>query len=70
MAEVTAGGSQVKGQITVSFQSEPLLGFLVPVEMRESYQRSRDSRVIEGAATYGKFRQFRVEVNEEIAPLR
>lgn len=70
MAEVTAGGSQVKGQITVSFQSEPLLGFLVPVEMRESYQRSRESRVIEGAATYGKFRQFRVEVNEQIEPLR
>ena len=70
MAEVTAGGSQVKGQITVSFQSEPLLGFLVPVEMRESYQRSRDTRVIEGVATYGKFRQFRVEVHEQIGPIR
>jgi hypothetical protein len=70
MAEMTAGGGQVKGQITVSFQSEPLLGFLVPVEMRESYQRSRDTRVIEGVATYGKFRQFRVEVDEQIGPLR
>jgi hypothetical protein len=70
MAEVTAGGSQVKGQITVSFQSEPLVGFLVPVEMRESYQRSRDTRVIEGVATYGKFRQFRVEVDEQIGPIR
>jgi hypothetical protein len=40
--------------ITVSYQSEPLMGFLVPVEMRESYVSARER--IEGRAVYGRFR--------------
>jgi hypothetical protein len=70
MAEVTAGNSQVRAQVTTSFQSEPLMGFLVPIEMHETYRRTRDVRVIEGVATYGRFRQFRVEVGETIGPVR
>jgi hypothetical protein len=51
---VTAGGG-VNTTITVSYQSEPLMGFLVPVEMRESYIAARE-RIV-GTATYGRFRQ-------------
>jgi hypothetical protein len=40
--------------ITVSYQSEPLMGFLVPIEMRETYVASRER--VEGRATYGRFR--------------
>jgi hypothetical protein len=39
-------------------------GFLVPVEMRESYSDRRGTRV-EGTAEYGRFRQFRVNVDEQ-----
>ena len=46
----------VAATVTVSYQSEPLMGFLVPVEMRESYDRSGER--ITGHAAYGKFRQL------------
>ncbi len=51
--------------ITVNYQSEPLLGLLVPTEMRERYDRLRDKSVIEGFASYGRFRQFQVNVDEK-----
>jgi hypothetical protein len=40
--------------VTVSYQSEPLMGFLVPVEMHESYL-GRGERIT-GDASYGRFR--------------
>ena len=43
--------------------SEPLLGFLVPIEMREQYE-GRDQSRIDGIATYGRFRQFQVNTSE------
>jgi hypothetical protein len=52
---VDTGG--VIATVTVSYQSEPLVGFLVPVEMRESYIRAGER--ISGRAEYGKFRQIR-----------
>lgn len=54
MTELLIGGDEVKVNVTVSYQSEPLMGFLVPVEMRESYAGVRDR--IEGTAVYGRFR--------------
>jgi len=49
---VDTGG--VIATVTVSYQSEPLMGFLVPVEMRESYIRPGER--ISGRAEYSKFR--------------
>jgi hypothetical protein len=57
ISELAIDGGGVRTTVTVSYQSEPLLGFLVPVEMRESYLR-RDEQ-ISGHATYGKFRPIR-----------
>ena len=54
----------------VNFQSEPLLGLLVPIEMQERYDKTRDGSVIEGFATYGKFRQFKVLVDEKLGPIK
>ena len=54
ISELRIETGNVRAQVTVSYQSEPLMGFLVPVEMRESYER-RGER-IEGHAVYGKFR--------------
>jgi hypothetical protein len=65
MSELVMENSEVTATINVSYQSEPMLGFLVPVAMRERY-RARDERV-EGIATYGRFRQFQVKTGEIIA---
>lgn len=65
MSELVMEGTDVSATIDVNYQSEPLLRFRVPVEMRERY-RAREDR-IEGVATYGRFRQFQVRTDEEIA---
>jgi hypothetical protein len=69
MTELVVESSSVRSSTQVSYQSEPLVGFLVPVEMHESYAASRPSRYrIDGTATYGNFRQFTVKTNESIVP--
>jgi hypothetical protein len=68
MSELIARDRTVTATIDVSYQSEPLLGFLVPIEMRERY-RSRNGERISGAASYGQFRQFQVNVDETFAPI-
>ena len=56
ISELIVDGGGVIATVTVSYQSEPLMGFLVPVEMRESYLRYPER--ITGRAEYGKFRQI------------
>jgi hypothetical protein len=60
ISEMVLAGGGVNTTITVSYQSEPLMGFLVPVEMRESYIGARE-RVV-GSATYGRFRPINAPV--------
>jgi hypothetical protein len=57
MSELHAGNRDVRGTIDVSYQSEPLVGMLVPIEMREDYT-DRSGSHITGVATYGRFRQL------------
>jgi hypothetical protein len=59
MSELVAEDRAVRATIDVSYQSEPLLGMLVPIEMRERYEGRRDNALTEGHATYGRFRQVR-----------
>jgi hypothetical protein len=54
ISELIVDGAGVMATVTVSYQSEPLMGFLVPIEMRESYLRYGER--ITGHAVYGKFR--------------
>jgi len=54
ISEMIADGGGLIATVTVSYQSEPLMGFLVPIEMRESYVRSGER--ITGHAVYGRFR--------------
>ena len=70
MTEVAFENRHLHGVITVNYQSEPLLEMLVPIEMRERYDRLRDKSVIEGYASYGRFRQFRVLVDEKLGPIK
>jgi hypothetical protein len=64
MSELVARDRNVRGTVDVSYQSEPLVGCLVPIEMREDYQSRRGSHIT-GSATYGRFRQFQVNVDEK-----
>ena len=68
MTEITIETPTVESTTQVSYQSEPLLGFLVPVEMREQYTARKRTYRLSGTATYGNFRQFTVKTNEAIAP--
>ena len=68
MSELLVTSRVVRATIDVSYQSEPLLGLLVPIEMRERYD-GIDGERIDGAATYGQFRQFQVKVDEKLAPV-
>lgn len=64
MSELTMLNDQIEATIVVSYQSEPLLGFQVPVAMRERYRAGGER--VEGVATYGRFRQFQVSTGEVI----
>ena len=54
ISELIVDGLGVIATVTVSYQSEPLMGFLVPVQMRETYIRGGER--ISGSAEYGQFR--------------
>ena len=64
MSELALENRDIKAIIDVSFQSEPLLGMLVPIEMRERYDAKSRHSIVDGLATYGKFRQFQVNTDE------
>ena len=67
MTELVVEAKTVRTTIRVSFQSELLDGFLMPVEMRETYVLQRRFYTLEGVATYGNFRRFSVNTVESIA---
>jgi hypothetical protein len=64
MSELINEDRSVRATIDVSYQSEPLVGFLVPIEMREQYDGRRDGVRIEGTATYGRFRQLQPRADD------
>jgi hypothetical protein len=69
-SELTAQDIDIRGTVEVSYQPEPQLGLLVPVEMREHYDIRRDGSRVDGIATYGRFRQFQVKVDEKLEPIK
>lgn len=64
MSELVARNRKLRATIDVSYQSEPLLGLLVPIEMREWYDNLSTRSHIEATATYGRFRQFQVNTDQ------
>jgi formylglycine-generating enzyme required for sulfatase activity len=55
----------VRAVITTTFQAEEKSGIAVPLEMREQYTFPSGNRV-NTVATYGRFRRFDVNANEDI----
>lgn len=68
-SELIAEDATIRGTVDVEYQIEPAVGLLVPVEMRERYEIRRDGSRVDGTATYGRFRQFQVKVDEKLAPV-
>jgi hypothetical protein len=66
MTEFLLGDPSIRAAIDVSYQTKPVAGFLVPIEMREDYQLLASKARITGAATYAKFRTFQVNIDEQI----
>jgi hypothetical protein len=64
MTELVAEDRSLRATIGVAFRSEPLDGILLPVSMQERYEGRRSKSLIEGSATYDRFRQFTVNVDE------
>jgi len=60
----------IHATIVVGYDAQPPLELLVPVEMRERYNVQRPQSTVVGTATYGKFRQFQVTVDEKFAPIK
>jgi hypothetical protein len=58
VSELLVDDRAIRAAIDVSFQSEPLLDMLVPVAMRERYHGKKTGSVVEGRATYGRFRRL------------
>jgi hypothetical protein len=52
------------------YDLEPTLRVMVPIEMQERYEVYGDRSRVTGTASYGKFRQFQVKVDERIAPIK
>ncbi len=67
ITELVVEAKTVRTTIRVSYQSAPLDGALLPVEMRESYLLKKKFYTFEGVATYGNFRRFSVNTVESIA---
>jgi hypothetical protein len=65
LTELVAEDRTVRATIDVTFRAEPLDGMLLPGSMRERYEGRRSKTLIQGSATYDKFRQFTVNVDEK-----
>jgi hypothetical protein len=66
ITELVNEAKTVRTTIRVSYQSMPLEGVLLPVDMRETYLLKNRFYTFEGEATYGNFRRFSVNTEEVI----
>ncbi|HZT78286.1 MAG TPA: hypothetical protein VFA27_16645 [Vicinamibacterales bacterium] len=58
MSEIVARSGDLRGTIDVSYQSEPVHGLMLPIEMHEWYESRKSGSKIETVATYGAFRSI------------
>ena len=65
VTELVAEDPTLRATIDVRFRAGLLDGMLLPVSMRERYEGRRNKSLIEGWATYDKFRQFTVNTDEK-----
>src|SRR5215470_10766257 len=66
ITELVNEAKTVRTTIRVSYQSTPLEGVLLPIDMRETYLLKNRFYTFEGEATYGNFRRFSVNTVEVV----
>lgn len=71
ISEMITEDERVRGELVVSYQSQPLLGLLVPIELRERYTAPPGRLpATTGQATYSNFRRFEVAVDQKIGAIQ
>ena len=68
-SDLVAEDLTIKGIIDVDYAIEPAIGLLVPASMRERYDIRSDGSRVDGEASYARYRQFQVKVDEKLAPI-
>ena len=68
-SELVAESASLRARIEVTYTPEASLGLLVPREMRERYE-SKDGSVIDGRASYAKFRRYQVTTDEKVGTVK
>ena len=69
-SDLIAESSSLRARIEVTYTPEPALGgMLVPSVMREKYTL-KDGAVIDGRASYSRFRRYQVQTDEKVAPVQ
>ena len=69
MTEIGVDDLWLRAQIFVAYGSADGLDLPVPIEMFERYENKLNGTRVEGSATYANFREFKVAVDEDIAPI-
>jgi hypothetical protein len=69
MTEIGIDDLWLKAVIHVAYGPADGIDMPVPVEMHERYENKLNGTRVEGSATYSDFRQFKVAVDEDIAPI-
>ena len=69
-SDLIAESGSLRARIEVTYASEPSLGgMMVPSAMREKYSL-KDGSVIDGRASYSRFRRYQVQTDERVAPVK
>ena len=69
VSELIIDDPYVRAVVDVVYRPDPVIGHLVPIEMRERYRNRRYGARVDGTATYSRFRRFEVQVQES-APIQ
>ncbi len=69
MTEIGIDDLWLKADIFVAYGTMDPIKLPVPVEMHERYENKLNGSKVEGTATYTNFREFKVNVDEDIAPI-
>jgi hypothetical protein len=70
MTEIGIEDLWLKAVIYVAYGTVAGLDLPVPIEMHERYENKLNGTRVEGSATYSNFREFKVSVDEDIAPIK
>jgi hypothetical protein len=69
MTEIGVEDLWLKAIIQVAYGTVDTIELPVPIEMHEHYENKLNGTRVEGTATYSNFREFKVAVDEDIAPI-